>query len=54
MAKKKLNKTQRKDQEKMALMYEDCDDTFAFIAAYTKKMMLVRFIWRKGNVRISI
>ncbi len=26
---------QRKEQEKMALMYDDCDDTFAFIAGYT-------------------
>lgn len=26
---------QRKEQEKMVLMYDDCDDTFAFIAGYT-------------------
>lgn len=25
----------QKEQEKLALMYDDCDDTFAFIAGYT-------------------
>ena len=33
---------QRKEQEKMALMYDDCDDTFAFIAGYTAEHLMAR------------
>jgi len=33
--KQKRMQRMQKEQEKLALMYDDCDDTFAFIAGYT-------------------
>ena len=37
-------------QEKMALMYDDCDDTFAFIAGYTDGGAPYGTTWREAGI----